>query len=79
MVWVLIIQVWRYLQEAQCPSVPVKEVQGGFELHEHIKRNIFSDSDSDSDRVTICQTSKVSITESMVMIVLDYRCMYMNE
>lgn len=77
MVWVLIIQVWRYLQEAQCPSVPVKEVQGGFELHEHIKRNIFSD--SDSDRVTICQTSKVSITESMVMIVLDYRCMYMNE
>lgn len=33
MVWVLIIQVWRYLQEAQCPSVPVKEVQGGFELH----------------------------------------------
>lgn len=75
MVWVLIIQVWRYLQEAQCPSVPVKEVQGGFELHEHIKRNIFSD----SDRVTICQTSKVSITESMVMIVLDYRCMYMNE
>lgn len=79
MVWVLIIQVWRYLQEAQCPSVPVKEVQGGFELHEHIKRNIFSDSDSDSDRVTICQTSKVYITESMVMIVLDYRCMYMNE
>lgn len=77
MVWVLIIQVWRYLQEAQCPSVPVKEVQGGFELHEHIKRNIFSD--SDSDRVTICQTSKVYITESMVMIVLDYRCMYMNE
>lgn len=75
MVWVLIIQVWRYLQEAQCPSVPVKEVQGGFELHEHIKRNIFSD----SDRVTICQTSKVNITESMVMIVLDYRCMYMNE
>lgn len=78
MVWVLIIQVWRYLQEAQCPSVPVKEVQGGFELHEHIKRNIFSD----SDRVTICQTSKLSkvyITESMVMIVLDYRCMYMNE
>lgn len=73
MVWVLIIQVWRYLQEAQCPSVPVKEVQGGFELHEHIKRNIFS------DRVTICQTSKVYITESMVMIVLDYRCMYMNE
>lgn len=52
MVWVLIIQVWRYLQEAQCPSVPVKEVQGGFELHEHIKRNTFSD----SDRVTICQT-----------------------
>lgn len=79
MVWVLIIQVWRYLQEAQCPSVPVKEVQGGFELHEHIKRNIFSDSDSDSDRVTICETSKVYITESMVMIVLDYRCMYMNE
>lgn len=77
MVWVLIIQVWRYLQEAQCPSVPVKEVQGGFELHEHIKRNIFSD--SDSDRVTICPTSKVYITESMVMIVLDYRCMYMNE
>lgn len=75
MVWVLIIQVWRYLQEAQCPSVPVKEVQGGFELHEHIKRNIFSD----SDRVTICQTSEVYITESMVMIVLDYRCMYMNE
>lgn len=75
MVWVLIIQVWRYLQEAQCPSFPVKEVQGGFELHEHIKRNIFSD----SDRVTICQTSKVYITESMVMIVLDYRCMYMNE
>lgn len=75
MVWVLIIQVWRYLQEAQCPSVPVKEVQGGFELHEHIKRNIFSD----SDRVTICQSSKVYITESMVMIVLDYRCMYMNE
>lgn len=60
MVWVLIIQVWRYLQEAQCPSVPVKEVQGGFELHEHIKRNIFSD--SDSDRVTICPTSKVYIT-----------------
>lgn len=75
MVWVLIIQVWRYLQEVQCPSVPVKEVQGGFELHEHIKRNIFSD----SDRVTICQTSEVYITESMVMIVLDYRCMYMNE
>lgn len=47
MVWVLIIQVWRYLQEVQCPSVPVKEVQGGFELNVNIKPNILS------DRVTI--------------------------
>lgn len=41
MVWVLIIQVWRYLQEAQCPSVPVKEVQGGFE-HMNTSSEIYS-------------------------------------
>lgn len=49
----LVIQVWKYLLEVQCPSVPVKEVQGGFELHADIKRNILS------DRVTVYQAIKV--------------------
>lgn len=68
----LVIQVWKYLLEVQCPSVPVKEVQGGLN-YMYTSIEIYS--------VTGSLFTKLLkyITESMVIIVLDYRCMCMNE